>query len=142
MTGLFCVGRAAAERQHRHFGGQLAAIVADDMEEMKHQPGAVMGRDKRAAALLADQNVLADQFVDRLAHRADRDLESLGEFPFGGNGATGLPLAGTDGFGQQPLDFLVERCAQRGAGNELLVSRGVFPFAHAGISSGVVQCLS
>ncbi len=132
MRGLLHVGEAAAERQHHHLGRELAAVIADDVEEMKHQPGAIVGGDEGAAALLPDQDVFIDQFIDRLADRADGHLAALGQLPLGGNGTAGLPLAGADGLGQQSFDFLVQRRIERGASDQLLVARRVFPFAHTG----------
>jgi len=58
------------------------------------------GGDEGAGALAAGEQALADQAVQRLAHRDARDAELLGHVPLGGQGVVGTQ------------DLLVDRLAQ------------------------------
>jgi len=86
------------------------------VEEVEEQAVARVGRDERAAALLADQDVLGDQLVDRTAQRSDADAEALGQAPLGRDGLARLPLAAAERVQQLPPGLLVQRRAERNAG--------------------------
>jgi hypothetical protein len=65
--------------------------------------------DKGAAALLAQQDALGHELVDRLAYRADRDVEALGEPRLARDRFARLPFARREPAREAYLDFLIER---------------------------------
>jgi hypothetical protein len=73
------IGPVAPEREGAHLGVGTLAAAADDVEEVEHQPPAVVGGHERSLALVAHERAFGHEAVDRLADRADGHAVGGGE---------------------------------------------------------------
>ena len=98
------------------------------MEEVEE--GAILGvrSDEGAPALLADEDPFRHELVDRLADRADRHVEALGELGLARDCLASLPFTGRQAAREPQLYFLVERTGREASSREGVVR-------HAGNSS-------
>src|SRR3979490_2422436 len=79
------------------------------MKEVEERAVFSMSCYERAASLLAQEDALGDELVDRFAYRTDRNVEALCEARLAGYRLTWLPLAAGEPAREPYLDFLIER---------------------------------
>jgi hypothetical protein len=97
-----------------------------------------MGGHKSAFALTANQQVVAGEFIDGLAHCALADAVARGQIDFAGNGLTRLPFPRLQALQDQALDLLVQR-AECWRGRRQV--RGACLHRHRGILIGLEEDL-
>ena len=103
------VGAAAPEAERAGTGVSLLSLARHDVEKVEHEARLPVRRHERAAPLVAHDDALGDELVDRLAQRAYGNLEVARELGLGGQRLARRPLAARDAARQAVLYVAVER---------------------------------
>ena len=87
---------------------RLETIPALDPEKFEKMLIALVRGNERAASLMANQNMFADQFIDRLAQRTNRHTEFFGQLILWRDGLAANPLATCERRQQRLLDCKIK----------------------------------